>query len=113
MVLQTNDGGATWVNRVADLNFPPGEWGWKIFFLNERVGYVSLENFQEGAILKTIDGGETWVRLPVNDSQRNANLEGIGFIDENTGWVGGWGDADFERQGSSATTDGGAQLERC
>jgi photosystem II stability/assembly factor-like uncharacterized protein len=107
VVLQTKDGGATWVNRVADLDFPQGEWGWKIFFVNELVGYVSIESFQEGAILKTVDGGQTWKRRKVNDPQRNANLEGIGFIDENTGWVGGWGDADFERQGSSFTTDGG------
>jgi len=43
----------------------------------------------------------------VNDQQRNANLEGVGFIDENTGWVGGWGDREFERRGSSTTSDGG------
>lgn len=107
VVLQTDDGGATWTNRVAGLDFPAGEWGWKIFFLNARVGFVCLENFSAGAILKTTDGGQTWIRLPVNDPQRNANLEGIGFIDEQTGWVGGWGDSDFEKLFSSATTDGG------
>jgi photosystem II stability/assembly factor-like uncharacterized protein len=109
VVLFTQDGGKTWVNRVESIQnqFPPGEWGWKIQFLNERIGFVSLENFDEGAILKTSDGGATWVRLPINDEQRNANLEGVGFIDEKTGWVGGWGDRDFERRSSSATTDGG------
>ena len=109
VVLFTQDGGKTWVNRVESIQnqFPPGEWGWKIQFLNEQIGFVSLENFDEGAILKTSDGGATWVRLPINDEQRNANLEGVGFIDEKTGWVGGWGDRDFERRGSSATMDGG------
>ena len=108
-MLFTEDGGETWVNRVADLQnqFPPGEWGWKIQFLNDQVGFVSLENFHQGAILKTTDGGLTWTRHVVNDPQQNANLEGIGFVDENHGWVGGWGDADFERRSSSETFDGG------
>jgi photosystem II stability/assembly factor-like uncharacterized protein len=109
VVLYTEDGGHTWVNRVADLSssFPLGEWGWKIQFLNEMVGFVSLENLNQGAILKTTDGGNTWNRLRINDPQENANLEGVGFIDENQGWVGGWGAADFQGGFSSETKDGG------
>jgi hypothetical protein len=109
VVLFTEDGGETWVNRVADIQneFPLGEWGWKIQFLNDQVGFVSLENFNAGAILKTTDSGLTWTRHVINDPQRNANLEGIGFVDENHGWVGGWGDADFLRRSSSETFDGG------
>ncbi len=109
VVLLTEDGGKTWSNRVADLEdeFPLGEWGWKIFFLNEEVGYVSLENFCSGAVLKTTDGGQTWQRLAINDAQNNANLEGLGFVDEDHGWVGGWGSADMQRGSSSETTDGG------
>lgn len=109
VVLYTEDGGKTWVNRVADISssFPLGEWGWKIQFLNESIGFVSLENFNQGAILKTTDGGKTWTRLRINDPQGNANLEGVGFVDENLGWVGGWGDANFEGGFSSETKDGG------
>jgi photosystem II stability/assembly factor-like uncharacterized protein len=109
VVLFTEDGGETWVNRVADLQnvFPPGEWGWKIQFLDERVGFVSLENFNDGAILKTIDGGNHWTRHEINDPQQNANLEGVGFVDEDLGWVGGWGTPAFEGGQSSATSDGG------
>ena len=109
VVLLTEDGGQTWVNRVAGLSqqFPKGEWGWKIQFLNDQVGFVSLENFSTGAILKTSDGGATWTRLAINDPQANANLEGVGFIDETHGWVGGWGDAQFLRLSTSQTTDGG------
>jgi hypothetical protein len=95
------------VNTVAGRQLPLGEWGWKIQFLNERVGFVALESFTRGAILKTVDGGNTWTRLEINDPQGNANLEGIGFIDENTGWVGGWGSASFAEGYSSSTTDGG------
>lgn len=109
IVLFTEDGGQTWTNRVADLQnlFKFGEWGWKIQFLNERIGFVSLENFSEGAILKTIDGGNSWTRLEINDPQHNANLEGIGFVEENRGWVGGWGTPAFVGGQSSATSDGG------
>lgn len=114
VVLLTEDGGQTWVNRVADIQdqFPLGEWGWKIQFLNDQLGFVSLENFTDAAILKTTNGGQTWKRLKVNDPQGNVNLEGIGFLDDQRGWVGGWGPGGFgspgEPQGlSSATLDGG------
>jgi photosystem II stability/assembly factor-like uncharacterized protein len=109
VVLFTENGGRTWTDRVRNIRdqLPFGEWGWKIQFLNDRVGFVSLENFTAGAILKTTDGGLTWERKPINDPQRNANLEGIGFLDESHGWVGGWGDANFEGGFSSETFDGG------
>lgn len=109
VVLYTSDGGAVWNNRLAgqEASFPFGEWGWKIHFINSNVGFISLENFNDGAILRTDDGGATWQRLPINDPQGNANLEGVGFADENLGWTGGWGSADFSRGYSSVTTDGG------
>ncbi len=61
IVLFTDDGGQTWVNRVASIQdqLPAGEWGWKIQFFDARVGFVSLENFAEGAIrmARSIPGG--------------------------------------------------------
>jgi photosystem II stability/assembly factor-like uncharacterized protein len=109
VVLYTQDGGKTWINTVDNLvgTLPKGEWGWKIFFVNESIGYVSLENFSAGAVLKTTDGGQTWTRQPINDQQHNANLEGVGFVDADHGWIGGWGTADFSGGFSSATLDGG------
>ena len=109
VVLRTEDGGRTWVNRVAaiEAEFPLGEWGWKIQFLDDRVGFVSLENFTAGAILKTLDGGLSWTRHAISDPQVNANLEGVGFVDAQHGWVGGWGDANFQLLSSSETHDGG------
>ena len=109
VVLFTKDGGQSWENRVADLQneFPLGEWGWKIQFISDSIGFVSLENFTQGAILVTRDGGASWVRKVINDPQRNANLEGVGFVDQNHGWVGGWGDATFQGGFSSETFDGG------
>ena len=107
VVLYTSDGGVTWENKVEDLDFEAGEWGWKIYFVNAQVGYVSLEAFFRAAVLKTEDGGMTWTRLPVNDQQGNANLEGVGFITEKRGFVGGWGSFDFSAGYTSATVDGG------
>ena len=110
VVLHTTDGGQTWTDRLAGIanDLPLGEWGWKIQFLDDRVGFVALESFTRAAILKTTDGGLTWTRAEVHDPQGNANLEGIGFLDEQNGWVGGWGSASFEEGFSSATSDGGA-----
>jgi len=107
VVLFTEDGGATWRDLVAGSDLPMGEWGWKIHFVDAEVGYVSLENFSDGAILKTVDGGMTWERKSIDDPQNNANLEGVGFADRDLGWVGGWGDADFSGGFTSETRDGG------
>jgi photosystem II stability/assembly factor-like uncharacterized protein len=111
VVLKTTDGAATWVNKAAGVEgFDCGEWGWKIQWLDDRNGFVSLENFTAAAILVTTDGGETWTRRPIVDgagTQINEDLEGIGFLTPESGWVGGWGSA-FEGLLNSATTDGGA-----
>lgn len=109
VVLHTDDGGETWVDRLADLQdeLPAGEWGWKIQFLDDRLGFVALESFERAAVLKTTDGGRSWSRIEVRDPQGNVNLEGVGFVDERRGWVGGWGSADFTAGSASETTDGG------
>ena len=110
VVLRTTDGGATWVNKLrgSGIEFPQGEWGWKIQFLNDKLGFISTENFGAAAILKTTDGGESWERIVVKDQQGNKNLEGIGFLNENRGWVGGWGGPFPRPPGfSSGTEDGG------
>jgi photosystem II stability/assembly factor-like uncharacterized protein len=110
VVLFTEDGGNSWTDLIpqsAKRRFPLGEWGWKIFFLDDSVAFISLENFLDGAILKSVDGGKSWDRLRINDRQRNSNLEGVGFISDDTGWVGGWGDIDFTGGFTSQTPDGG------
>jgi hypothetical protein len=110
VVLRTSDGGKSWKNVAADTKgFQCGEWGWKIQFINEKFGFISLENFDGAAILKTTDGGDTWSRHDVQDDCGNIinnDLEGIGFINENQGWVGGWGN-NFAGLMNGYTEDGG------
>jgi photosystem II stability/assembly factor-like uncharacterized protein len=106
VILRTEDGGKTWDDRLKSMRseFPEGTWGWKIQFLDNQLGFVSLENFTQAFILKTTDGGKTWTKIPVTD---NANLEGVGFLNATEGWVGGWGDEAFDSGTSSVTADGG------
>lgn len=110
VVLRTRDGGKSWDNVAANTQgFVCGEWGWKIQFLNKKVGFISLENFASAAILKTVDGGDSWTRHDIRDASGkmlNVDLEGIGFINEKQGWVGGWG-VNFTGMLNSYTSDGG------
>jgi photosystem II stability/assembly factor-like uncharacterized protein len=110
VILFTEDGGRTWEDRLKSMRseFPEGTWGWKIQFIDEQLGFVSLENMTKAFILNTTDGGKNWKKIPVSE---NANLEGIGFLDANKGWVGGWGDEDFLTGTTSATTNGGQSWE--
>ena len=113
VVLHTTDGGVTWKDRLVSIRrmMPRGEWGWKIQALDAQTLFVSLENVLDGAILRSDDGGITWQRIRINDRQRNSNLEGIGFVDRELGWVGGWGDIGFTGGFTSVSKDGGANWD--
>lgn len=116
-VLKTEDGGTTWHDKLRSspqVNPPLGEWGWKIQFVDQDFVVVACENFRAGAILISEDGGESWRRQEIRNGKGamiNANLEGIGFLDRKTGWVGGWGDEAISSGLTSGTRDGGATWE--
>ena len=100
IVLKTTDGGETWM--PVHISSRLGEWAWKIHFPSNDVGYVSLQRNYESPIyfLKTVDGGATWDEmLFMNDYYF---IQGIGFIDENLGWMGG-----NSSYPTFVTTDGG------
>ena len=91
LILKTIDGGKTW-KKVFQSN-RPFETTWKVSFPTEKVGYVTIQsynpdpNVKQQRVAKTIDGGETWTEINlVEDS--GAREFGIGFIDENHGFVG-------------------------
>lgn len=112
VVLSTNNGGEYWINQLDNISnsLIRNEWGWKIHFLDKDNGFVSLENGSgfPGSILKTNNGGKTWNKLDINldidfetrDQKPPEGIEGIGFISNEIGWVGG-------KNFSLKTTDGG------
>ncbi|MDA0684254.1 MAG: hypothetical protein O2797_04960 [Bacteroidetes bacterium] len=106
VILRTLDGGDTWERVFVSSPTPDtqAEWGWKISFPSKDVGYVSVEYNSGGEptakVLKTEDGGATWREQWIEGSVSNAGLQGIGFINETTGWASG-------RGVTSVTTDGG------
>jgi photosystem II stability/assembly factor-like uncharacterized protein len=97
VVLRTTDGGATWDPRHVSSQL--GGWCWKISFPSASVGYVTVERFSEPHFfLKTTDGGSTWTELP---GPVGVAEQGVGFVNEDLGWIGGHGVA------VRVTTDGG------
>ncbi|NNF03573.1 MAG: T9SS type A sorting domain-containing protein [Rhodothermales bacterium] len=107
VIARTTDGGQTWtrVYRSQTGKGVGGEWGWKISFPTDLVGYVSVEFYgasdaPTAKILKTVDGGLTWSPKLIPGSNTSAGLQGVGFIDPDIGWASG-------RGVTSVTTDGG------
>lgn len=102
-ILKTIDGGSTW-NEVFN-NDVPGSYVWKIDDLHNDsdVIYVSIEHFsgEHSDMAISYDQGETWTgkAVPAADHQ------GIGFVNENHGWVGGHDFTTYE------TLDGGDTWE--
>lgn len=97
IVLYTTDGGSNWsVKYQGPRN---QEWGWKISFTDNQNGFVSLERLSSTIkyFIKTSNGGLTWSE----HSFPNSNEQGIGFINANTGWIGGNFNPTY------GTTDGG------
>ncbi len=91
LILKTSDGGKTW-KKVYQSN-RPFEATWKTSFPTKEVGYVTIQsynpdpNVKQQSIAKTTDGGETWNEINLVEDA-GAREFGIGFIDENHGFVG-------------------------
>ncbi len=97
VVLKTTDGGTSW-----SLNYQgsrTNEQARRIEFADGLTGYIALERVSnpERYVLKTSNGGLNWHEI----SFPSYNETSIGFINENTGWIGGFYNPVF------GTTDGG------
>lgn len=79
-IYKTTDGGTTWNEQI----HPNVTYFTQIFPVNNNVVYaVGLWNF-----LKTTDGGENWIAIfSGGTGQGLPDLEGLYFINENTGWL--------------------------
>jgi photosystem II stability/assembly factor-like uncharacterized protein len=103
VVLKTNNGGLNWKTIYESPNL--GQNCWKITFPSKDTGYISLESFTlPNRFLKTIDRGETWMELIFRNTTPSYTQQGIGFINNQTGWIGGSILPSFF---SFQTTDGG------
>jgi photosystem II stability/assembly factor-like uncharacterized protein/dienelactone hydrolase len=91
LILKTNDGGKTWKKVYQSKR--PFETTWKVSFPTEKVGYVTIQSYNpdpsaiQQRVAKTTDGGETWQEINLVEVA-SAREFGIGFIDENHGFVG-------------------------
>jgi hypothetical protein len=68
--------------------------------------YASIEEFEPSPqYFKSMDGGQTWNLETVVTSNTSGTMQGIGFLNEDIGWVGGFSELFYE------TLDGGATWE--
>ncbi|MCW3072907.1 MAG: hypothetical protein JWO44_2797 [Bacteroidetes bacterium] len=88
-ILGTTDGGLTW--NIVHTSAHTKELCWKISFPSRNIGYISMESFRGSGpqyFLKTTDGGLTWTDMPFIPGG-TYDAEGIGFMNDSTGWIGG------------------------
>ncbi len=100
IILKTVDGGSTWQTQYVTTD--SNTWCWKQSWPSHQTGYVSLQTGNNQVnFIKTTDGGTTWSEFPL--TSQNYFCQGIGFVNDTTGWIGG----DFNNPVSFQTTDGG------
>lgn len=104
LLLQTSDGGLSWETRFTGTRV--GEWGWKISFPTQDIGYVSIQTSPSDRsaqeyFLKTVNGGMSWSE--VRFSTTHYSSQGIGFIAPEVGWMGSY----HPEIPTLKTTDGG------
>lgn len=106
LILMTRDGGATW--RVVYQGKRPMELIWKLSFPTDRVGYGTVQSYDQAnaakLVVKTTDGGRTWRELPLVTDAKVVEF-GVGFTDAKRGWVG-------TTIGGFETTDGGKSFTK-
>lgn len=87
IILKTSNGGSTWT-QIYNTGIP-GEYVWKLqrLFSNPNVMFGSVESVAplNGKLIKSINGGGSWISREVPDT----DIQAVGFVTENHGWMGG------------------------
>ena len=97
LILYTDDSGDSW--ETVFLGDRTQEWGRKLTFPTETIGYVSIQKKPYTAatteyFLKTTDGGLTWFEFPfmfadTSEDEVYSSIA-IGFITPTRGWMGSY-----------------------
>lgn len=99
LILKTIDGGLSWT-EIYNTNIS-GEYVWKLQTLesNDNIifGAVSSVASNNGKLIKSINGGVNWLSFDAPET----DIQAVGFITENHGWMGGHTTGFYE------TLDGG------
>ncbi|MGC3959268.1 MAG: immunoglobulin domain-containing protein [Verrucomicrobiota bacterium] len=112
-IARTTNGGQTW--QVLVTTPVASSYFWKMSWPSPNVGYASLQqnaSYNTVVFYKTTDGGTTWVSngIPLSaiGSPSSFALQGIGFVNETEGWMGGSSSTSVSYEQSFIhTTDGG------
>lgn len=100
-ILKTTDGGVTWT-EIYNTN-RPGEYVWKLQILDANTniifGSVSAVAPNLGQLIKSTDGGVTWASYNAPET----DIQAVGFIDENKGWMGGFTTGFYETNNGGQT----------
>jgi photosystem II stability/assembly factor-like uncharacterized protein len=99
VILKTTNGGTTW--SILYNGTIPGEYVWKLQILHNNTnvifGAISSVAPNDGKLIKSIDNGVTWTTKVAPE----VDVQAVGFVDENHGWMGG------HATGFHETTNGG------
>jgi len=93
-IARTTNGGLSW--QVMASAHVTNSYFWKMSWPSTNVGYASLQQnnpYSAFVFYKTTDGGQTWVSngIPLSaiGSPSSFELQGVGFVSTNEGWLGG------------------------
>lgn len=99
-LLKTTDGGINWFEIIISTDFTYFDG---IYFTSEYVGHIIVGKYKSVYIMRTSDGGETWVKKDSMVSPTTASRwYGITFYDENKGVIVG-----DKKDAQRYTSDGG------
>lgn len=116
VVLKTLDGGVTWTKVFSDTTI--GGRIWKIQFIDNEYGVGSIEPMYKDtvAMIKTTDGGDNWTILTAGHVDAWTGVygtQGIGFLNRQKGWLGGYYSGMFETNDGGLTWDSLAINAEC
>ena len=104
-LMKTEDGGKSWKFRSTSR-------GNKILFNDPLNGFL----LSQSKVMKTVDGGFTWMEIPLNNFVRNDYYpiwKDIYFKDKSTGYIVGYEGGQVEQEGIILkSTDGGISWDR-